>query len=160
MKVALACENPNFVAGVEKGFSKYYDEDFRLKNYLFSSAKGIENIGSKVFINADKKLWKLRQEVNEPFDLLTVVEDGLFSKGGDFYYYVVTLIQLENNREVEYKGTSVGLMIPENKQIMILNKCFSTVYSDDDLKKISKGILSYEVLAQQAAESALAAMSI
>ena len=162
MKIALAFENPNFISGVEEGFMQFFTDckEQRVDKYVMSVTKEGESLGKSIKTNSDRKMWNLRQTIDEKYDFLVVVEDGLYMKSGNFFYNVVAFIQKEEEREAGYWGTSCGIMIPFSDNLEVMIKRFSTMYSDDDLIEISRGRFSYEKLAQQAIESALTSMFI
>lgn len=165
LKIAVAGENPKIVDGVKDGFeSIFINEEVKVSFFELSSQKKRELVEGEVFKAAERKMGYLKKLIKEKaatedFDYFTVLQDGLFSKGGKFFYEITASIESIYVRKAKMLGISSGLMIndSENRLLYILNNRFTNAVSDADLKVITKMNFSYNTLAKQAVQMALSA---
>ena len=165
IKIAVAGEKPQIVDGVKEGFeSIFINEEVKVSFFQLNAQKKRELVEGEVFKAAENKMSNLKKiikekAVTEDFDYFTVIQDGLFSKGGKFFYEIIASIEYMYVRKTKMLGISSGLMIhdSENKLLYILNNKFTNAVSDADLKVITKLNFSYNTLAKQAVQMALSA---
>ena len=156
IKIALASKNPKVIDGVKAGFEEFFfTNEVSVEEFYFGSNNRRELIEGQIFAAADRKMKSLRRTVKSDYDYFVVIEDGIFSKGGDLFYSIVATIQSFNLRGVKMVGTSANLMIPEEKITEVFDNGFQSVYSDADIQSVSKLSYSYTVLVKQATIIAL-----
>lgn len=158
LKIALAAENSILLDGVKAGFEEYFFLKEIIVNFFkTNSSKRRESVEGEIFRDAERKMKNLRKNVKEEYDYFIVLEDGLFSKGGNFFYSQVATIEAVNLRGAKMQGISSGLLVPENMVLKVLNNGFTEVLSDADLMVMTKMSFSMNILAKQATLMALSA---
>lgn len=171
IRVAVTSENPIIVdgvkAGVKKGFKEYFsdsNEEIKVNFFEINALRLRENIEGELIKKLETRMKTLRKTVNDDtdekkivdYDYFVCIEDGLFSKGGYFFYSQVAYIQALNARDLKMFGTSSGILISDNKLLDVIGKGFTNCYSNADIVAVTHKKFSYTSLTKQAVEMALA----
>lgn len=159
MKIALVSENPIGINGVKEAFEEFFPNQKGMVNVThlaLTSNKEREKIEGEVFKEADNKMRDLRRSVKDEYDYFVILEDGLFSKGGMFFYSQVAHIQSNNARTIKLYGISSGIMIPYGKDTEVIDEGFTNVFTDENIQQATRNKISLKILTKQAVITALA----